>query len=65
MRSRPIILALVILVFGTLLIVPLSFGSIFLAYASGGTSLYLAVGVLIAIALVAALIAARRFFHRP
>ena len=65
MLSRPIIIALVVLVACALLVVPLFFGSLFFAYPTGGGSIYLAVGVLIALALVAALIAARRYFRRP
>ena len=64
MLSRPAILALVILVACVLLVIPLFFGSILFAYPSGGSSLYIGLGVLVALVLVTALIAARRFFHR-
>ncbi|MEP6672683.1 MAG: hypothetical protein ABJF10_26200 [Chthoniobacter sp.] len=64
MRSRSIILALILLMACALLIVPLFFGSILFALPSGGTSIYIGVGTLVALVLLAAIVGARRFFHR-
>ena len=65
MLSRPIILALVVLLACEVSIVPVLFGSVMFIYPTGGVSLYLGVFILAAMALLAALIASRRFFHRP
>ena len=62
--SRPTLLALVVLVLGTLSIVPVVFSSVLFASATGGTSLYLGLGGLITFALIAAAIATRRFFNK-
>ena len=62
--SRPTLLALVVLALGTLCIVPVVFSSVLFASVTGGTSLYLGLGGLIAFALIAAAIAARRFFDK-
>jgi hypothetical protein len=65
MPSRPVVLALVILILCALLIVPVMFGSVFFAYSSAGASLYTGISLLIGLVLVATLVAVRRFFHRP
>jgi len=64
MNRRLTTLALVTLIACVVMIIPIGYSAVFFAFASGGTSLYLGIALLLALASMAMIIVARRIVRR-
>ena len=64
MNSRSRVLVLVVLVGCVLLAIPLLLGGVLFVFSTGGMSLYLGIGFLVTLIVVAVLMVARGFFRK-
>ena len=65
MNSRSRVHVLVVLVGCVLLAIPLLLGGVLFAFSTGGMSLYLGIGFLVTLIVIAVLMVARGFFRQP